>query len=204
MQPTTSQLVFNPTPIAFAVGVAFVVAIAGFAFMAWRRSGYRKLMGWLELLRVIIAIGIALTLLQPEWLETFKPETKPVLAVLHDVSGSMSTKDVTRGTQVIAREDVVKPLVDEPKLWAPLKERMDVVIEPFSSSQTPTTEGTDIHAALASVLEQQPNLKAVVLISDGDWNSGLPPSQATTRLRMREVPVFAVPVELKRGCRMSN
>ena len=191
-QPTTSQLVFNPTPIAFGVGVAFVVAIAGLAFMAWRRSGYRKLMGWLELLRVIIAIGIALTLLQPEWLETFKPETKPVLAVLHDVSGSMSTKDVTRGTEVISREDAVKPLI-EPKLWEPLKQRMDVVIEPFSSAQTPATEGTDIHAALASVLEQQPNLKAVVLISDGDWNTGVAPAQAATRLRMREVPVFAVP-----------
>ncbi len=192
MQPTTSQLVFNPTPIAFGVGVAFVVAIAGLAFMAWRRSGYRKLMGWLELLRVIIAIGIALTLLQPEWLETFKPETKPVLAMLHDVSGSMSTKDVTRGTEVTSREDAAKPLI-EPKLWEPLKQRMDVVIEPFSSAQTPAAEGTDIHAALAGVLEQQPNLKAVVLISDGDWNTGLAPAQAATRLRMREVPVFAVP-----------
>jgi len=192
MQPTSSQLVFNPTPIAFGVGVAFVVAIAGLAFMAWRRSGYRKLMGWLELLRVIIAIGIALTLLQPEWLETFKPETKPVLAVLHDVSGSMSTKDVTRGTEVISREDAAKPLI-EPKLWESLKQRMDVVIEPFSSAQTPASEGTDIHAALASVLEQQPNLKAVVLIGDGDWNTGVAPAQAATHLRMREVPVFAVP-----------
>lgn len=194
---TTSQLVFNPTPAAFAVGVAFVVAIAGLAFMAWRRSGYRPLMGWLELLRVIIAIAIALTLLQPEWLETFKPETKPTLVVLHDVSGSMSTKDVVDKARPAAepksREETVKPLIDA-KLWEPLKERMDVVIEPFSSTQTPAAEGTDIQAALLDVLEKQPNLKALVLISDGDWNTGLPPSQAATRLRMREAPVFAVPV----------
>jgi hypothetical protein len=75
MQPTSSQLVFNPTPEAFAIGVAFVVAVAGLAFMAWRRSGWRPLIGWLELLRVIIAVCIAITLLQPEWLETFKPQT---------------------------------------------------------------------------------------------------------------------------------
>ncbi len=197
MQPTTSQLVFNPTPAAFAVGVAFVVAIAGLAFMAWRRSGYRKLIGWLELLRLVIAIGIAITLLQPEWLETFKPQTKPVLAVLHDVSGSMTTKDVIDTQKASAeprsREDTARPLTD-PKLWEPLKERMDVVIEPFSSSLTPAAEGTDIHAALLGVLEKQPNLKAVVLITDGDWNTGIPPSQAATRLRMREAPVFAVPV----------
>lgn len=196
MQPTTSQLVFNPTPVAFGVGVAFVVAIGGLAIMAWRRSGYRAIMGWLELLRVVIAIGIAITLLQPEWLETFKPETKPTLAVLHDVSGSMTTKDVIDKAQANAepksREETVRPLIDA-KLWEPLKQRMEVVIEPFSSAQTPAAEGTDIHAALAGVLEKQPNLKAVVLISDGDWNTGAAPSQATTRLRMREVPVFAVP-----------
>lgn len=197
MQPTSSQLVFNPTPVAFAVGVAFVVAIAGLAFMAWRRSGYRPFTGWLELLRVIIAIGIAITLLQPEWLETFKPETKPTLVVLHDVSGSMTTKDVIDSTKPNAepksREETARPLIDA-KLWEPLKQRMDVVIEPFSSAQEPATEGTDIHAALLGVLEKQPNLKAVVMTSDGDWNTGVPPSQAATRLRMREVPVFAVPV----------
>lgn len=194
---TTSQLVFNPTPVAFAVGVAFVVAITALAFMAWRRSGYRPLMGWLELLRIFIAFAIAITLLQPEWLETFKPETKPTLVVLHDVSASMTTKDVIDiarpQAEPMAREAVVRPLL-EPKLWESLKDRMDVVIEPFSSTQTPAAEGTDIQGALLEVLEKQPNLKALVLISDGDWNTGLPPAQAATRLRMREAPVFAVPV----------
>lgn len=197
MNPTTSQLVFNPTPVAFAVGVTFVVAVAGLAFMAWRRSGYRRAMGWLELLRVVIAVGLAITLLQPEWLETFKPNTKPTLVVLHDVSGSMTTKDVIDAAKANAepqsREDAARPLTD-PKLWAALQERMEVVIEPFSSTQAPAAEGTDIHSALLEVLEKQPNLKALVLISDGDWNTGLPPSQAATRLRMRETPVFAVPV----------
>lgn len=197
MQPTTSQLVFTPTPASFGIGVAFVVAIGGLAFMAWRRSGWRASTGWLELLRFIIAVAIAITLLQPEWLETFKPQTRPTLAVLHDVSGSMTTKDVVEktkpNTEPLSREAAAKPLTDV-KLWAPLQQRMDVVIEPFSSSQTPPTEGTDIQAALADVLEKQPNLKAIVLISDGDWNTGAAPSQATTRLRMREVPVFAVPV----------
>jgi Mn2+/Fe2+ NRAMP family transporter len=104
MPPTTSQLVFNPTPEAFAVGVAFVFAVMVLGIMAWRRSGYRKLIGWLELLRVVIAACIAVTLLQPEWLETFKPQTRPVLAVLADVSASMSTKDVIRGQDAVARE----------------------------------------------------------------------------------------------------
>ena len=33
-----------------------------------------------------------------------------------------------------------------------------------------------------------------VLVSDGDWNAGDPPAQAAMQLRMRDIPVFAVPV----------
>ena len=190
MEPSTSQFVFNPLPEAFAVGVAFTAAVSGLALMAWRRSGWRPIIGWLECLRVIIAVAIAFTLLQPEWLETFKPQNKPVLVVLADVSGSMATRDVIRGKETVERAELVKPLIDE-KLWWQLKDRMDVIIEPFSPA---TTDGTDIHAALLGALEKQRNLKSVVLISDGDWNQGQPPSQAATRLRMREVPVFAVPI----------
>jgi hypothetical protein len=92
MESSTSQFVFNPLPEAFAVGVAFTAAVSGLALMAWRRSGWRPIIGWLELLRIIISVAIAFTLLQPEWLETFKPQNKPVLVVLADVSGSMGTK----------------------------------------------------------------------------------------------------------------
>lgn len=63
--------------------------------MGWKRSGWRASIGWLELLRVLIAVAIAITLNQPEWRETFKPDSKPVLAILRDVSGSMETTDVT-------------------------------------------------------------------------------------------------------------
>jgi hypothetical protein len=34
----------------------------------------------------------------------------------------------------------------------------------------------------------------VVLLSDGDWNTGGPPVEAATRMRMRETPIFAVPL----------
>ncbi len=71
---------------------------------------------------------------------------------------------------------------------------MEIVVEPFSSSQQPPEEGTDLNAALAQAAEKHPRLGAVVLLSDGDWNTGEPPAQAATRLRMRGVPVFAVPL----------
>ena len=42
-------------------------------------------------------------------------------------------------------------------------------------------------------MRRHPNLRAVVVASDGDWNEGKPPVQATTALRLAGVPVLAVP-----------
>ena len=197
MKPASQSLVFTPTPTSVAISVAFVVVVAGLAWMAWRRSGYRALTGLLETLRLLIAAGIAVTLNQPEWREVFTPQSKPVLAVLTDVSRSMETRDVIDAAEPSAdpksRAELAKPLSD-PAAWREIAKRMDVAIEPFSSAEQPPEDGTDLNAALTQVAERHPRLSAVVLLSDGDWNSGLPPAQAATRLRMRSVPVFTVPL----------
>jgi hypothetical protein len=166
------------------------------AYLGWQRAVKKRLMGWLELLRVLIAVCIAVTLNQPEWRESFKPDQRPVLAVLHDVSHSMDTRDVVNEGQPASppasRAEAIQPLTDA-AAWAALQQRMDVVIEPFSSSLENATEGTDLNSALMKLLEQQPRLRSVVLASDGDWNTGSSPTQAATQLRMRNAPVFAVP-----------
>ena len=72
--------------------------------------------------------------------------------------------------------------------------RMKIVFEPFSS-QPPTGEkGTDLSAALQSTADKFPNLRGVVLLSDGDWNIGQSPGTAASALRVKNVPVFAVGV----------
>ncbi|MCX7916296.1 MAG: hypothetical protein N3A53_08365, partial [Verrucomicrobiae bacterium] len=66
-------------------------------------------------------------------------------------------------------------------------------------SVTPSAqEGTDINGALEEVLGRSRNLRAVVLLSDGDWNAGKSPVTAATRLRAANVPVFAVVVGSER------
>ena len=166
--------------------------------MAWKRSGFRRRSSdWLEGLRLLIAIGIGITLNQPEWRELFKPESKPALVILNDVSRSMQTCDVfdpaNPAADPKARADLAKPFTD-PAAWKALTQKMDVVIEPFSSSENPPESGTDIGDALTRAAKKYPRLRAAVLVSDGDWNAGDPPAQAAMRLRMREVPVFAVPL----------
>ena len=51
-------------------------------------------MGLLELLRLVLVPLAALLLNQPEWIEEFRPEEKPAIAVLWDASASMDTRDV--------------------------------------------------------------------------------------------------------------
>jgi len=202
MTTDSQSLVFTHSAGSVAVATAFVLVVAGLAWMAWQRSGFRRSTGLLEALRVLIAIGIGLTLNQPEWRKVFKPESKPTLVVLADVSHSMETRDVIDPANPKAdpksRAETAKPLMDA-ATWRQMAPKMDVVVEPFSSSEEPAAEGTDLNGALARTAEKYPRLNAVVLLSDGDWNSGEPPAQAATRLRMRQVPVFAVPIGSETG-----
>ena len=195
MSSVSRSLTFLWTPWSLGLSVVFVAVTAAYCFAAWRRSGYARALGLLELLRLALVTLAAIMLNQPEWVEEFRPEEKPAVAVLWDASGSMETRDVlnAKGTAAgaVTRHESIAPLVD-PASWSPLRERLDVMLSAFSAAKT--GHGTDLFDPLAQAPEKVRNLRGVVLISDGDWNEGLPPVQAAARLRMRGVPVFTVPV----------
>ncbi len=191
------SLVFVHTPFTVTVGAIFVLVVAYLGWLAWKRSGYRRWIGLLECLRVLIAVGLALTLNQPEWVQQIRLTTKPVLAILVDVSRSMQTEDVfdpaNPAAEPKSRESFAKPFLNS-AAWDKLRDKMDVVIESFSSAEHPSESGTDIGAALVHAMSEQGQLRAIVLVSDGDWNTGITPTQAAMQLRLRDVPVFAVPL----------
>jgi len=189
------SLTFLGTPWTIAISALIVLVTAGFCFVAWRRSGYRRSMGLLESLRLgLVGLG-ALVLNQPEWVEEFRPEEKPSIAVLWDASASMDTRDVVpaerAGAGAATRREAIAPLT-ETATWDKLHERMNVVIQPFSEPRP--GHGTDLNEPLTRAPQRIQNLRGIVLASDGDWNEGSPPVLAAARLRMRGVPVFAVPV----------
>ncbi len=102
-----------------AGGLARVLGItAGSGFVAWRRSGYRPSMGLLELLRLAWSPSSAVLLNQPEWIEEFRPEEKPAIAVLWDASTSMDTRDV-----VARRRQAVGPASHAARPSPPLTDR---------------------------------------------------------------------------------
>lgn len=189
------RLSFLTTPGAVAVSVLVVLLTAAISFWSWRRGGYRPLHGLQELLRVGIVTLVAVLFNQPEWVEEYRPDEQPTIAILWDQSHSMQTCDVLPATgrdgAAVSRAEAIEPWTAA-AAWARLDERFRVVSEPFSAP--PAATSTDLSTPLAAAPDRFPNLTGVVLLSDGDWNAGPPPIEAATRLRLRGVPVFTVAV----------
>ena len=189
------SLTFLFSSWSLAVSLLAIVVTAGLCFAAWRRSGYRRDYGAIELLRLIIAILAVVLFNQPEWVEQFKPQEKPTIAVLWDGSRSMETRDehdASPGTTaLITRRESIAPLID-PAFWKSLDERLAVLIQPLAAGDAQAS--TNLHDPLAQAPQKFKNLRAIVLASDGDWNDGKPPVDAASALRLKDIPVFAVPV----------
>lgn len=197
------MLTFSPTPLAFWIGLAVWLVVALLALMAWRRSTRRKRTAALECLRLSAATCVVLLLWQPEWRSIIHPDRKPTIAVLVDESASMQTVDATLpnvlspGREVVTRTAWVQKLMDSP-IWQSLKSSAanEVLVQSIAAPNPtqPALSGTDLNTPINQLLEANSNLRAVVLLSDGDANLGDPPVAAAQKLRLRGVPLFAVPV----------
>ena len=172
----TRTLTFLWTPWSAAMSVGAVLLAAVLCGMAWRRSGYARAQGLLELLRLVIVSLVALIFNQPEWVEEFRPVENPMVAVLWDNSTSMETRDVPldggSGSAQTSRREAIANLTGE-AAWTSLKDRLNVVLQPFTSPDSGSL--TNLHEPLTQAPEKFRNLIGVVLISDGDWNEGPPP-----------------------------
>jgi hypothetical protein len=189
----TRSLVFLGTPASIALAAIVVAVTAVLCYFAWRRSGFRSSFGLLELTRLAIVLLAAIMFNQPEWIEEYRPEEQPTVAVLWDASASMTTRDAVPpgGSTPLSRREAIAPLV-EPAAWSALQSRWNVVTASIAESQP--GRGTDLFDPLAQAPDKFKNLLGVVLISDGDWNEGRPPVQAASQLRLKSVPVFTIPV----------
>ncbi len=181
-------------PLILAAMAVWGVA-AWLCWQNWRRRGGRA-MAWLEGLRLLIITALTFTLMRPEIIREIARTETPVIAVLLDASGSMNTRDIPAGTNVLTRAEWLEQRRKE-SFWKPLELNARVAVEDFSTppaTNSATIEGTDIAAALQAAARRHQNLKAVLLLSDGDANLGSPPLGAATHMRDRGVPVFTIAV----------
>ena len=192
---TESTFSFQSTPLTIFVSLVVMVLVCVLAFYAWKRSGYRRSVLLLELLRVAV-VGLAVFLLnQPETVTQFVPSDKPTVVVLGDASQSMATKDVglesSSDELLRTRSKAIETLLDD-ATWEGVADDIDVVVESFAEGDE--GDRTNLHDAIRNAQKEHPNLRALLLASDGDWNDGLPPVEMATRLRLQQIPIFTVPV----------
>ncbi len=192
---TESSFGFQATALSIAISIMAVALVCLLSWMAWSRSGFRRSILILELLRISIVVAVVLLLNQPETVQRFVPTDKPTVAVLVDGSRSMDTRDVKAGedrsTPPSTRRAAAEPLLAE-ETWKEFKDRFEVVLTPIATEDNGM--GSDLGAALEKAREQHASLRAIVLASDGDWNGTTPPVQAATKLRGQQIPIMAVPL----------
>ena len=189
---------FAATSWIVAFGLLLVFAAGWISLQIWKRSGKRKSVARLEALRFILIILLGFTLLRPEVVQTLQRTEQPEIAVLVDRSGSMETPDLRAGTNLLTRESWINSRLEE-RFWQSLDQNGKVIIEEFGSlsatnSAASTPAGTDLGQALEDALGRERNLKAVLLLTDGDWNTGESPLTAALRYRQQGVPIFGVGV----------
>jgi hypothetical protein len=181
-------------PVGVMIAAVLLLCGAGWLCLAnWKRAANRRASGRLEALRFVLVALLALTLLRPEFVRKLERSSLPEIAVLADASASMNTRDIDAGKSVISREQWVRQELAQ-QFWRPLEASAKVSIEPFSATSTNENaiNGTDLNQALEGALQRYKNLKAVVLMSDGDWNLGKSPLEAATQYREQNIPIFAV------------
>ncbi len=189
--------------LAIGCGVCFAGAILG--WMAHVRSGRRRSVMALELLRFLAVSLLAVTLLGPELVVKESEVEKPRLVVLSDESVSMDSRDVADpmgGEDArLTRRDWIRQwrggFKDE---WSTLGTHYAVAFEGFAAKIDPDAarqddlKATDMALALGGVKSRHPKLRAVLLASDGQWNKGGPPARRLDPLVASSIPVYCVGV----------
>jgi hypothetical protein len=146
---------------------------------------------------------VVMLLWQPEWRTVIDPTSKPKIAIIWDDSRSMMTLDAPlpnsiaeegKAGEIVSRADWVKKVLDS-TLWESLRVggANELSTQPFATPEKEGLSGTDINTPLANLLENENNLRAVVMLSDGDFNLGSPPVSAAQKCRIRSVPIFTIP-----------
>lgn len=167
---------------------------------AWLRARRRPSIAALETLRVLLVAAILFALAGPEVVTTENPDAPPLVAVLFDDTKSMETRDVEAadGGGLRQRAEVAREAVDALTAAAgPLAGLgADVVATPLSGAADAGEAGTDLSTPLAALLAD-PALRAVVLLSDGDWNQGGRPDDVAERYRLADVPILTRAIGLE-------
>ena len=195
---------FNLSPWVLIAAALFLLASIAFFLRSLKREGSTKAHCTLHSIRLLAALILTATLLRPERVTTLTRTEQPRIAILWDASGSMATRDVltTEGQPPQRRADWLAQQITS-EFWKPLQARYQITTQPISPTPDPTTgatpediaqAGTDLATPLTTLPKQYPDLRAILLLTDGDWNQGKSPITAATTLAQQDTPIFTLTI----------
>ncbi|MBT3666849.1 MAG: hypothetical protein HN548_05155 [Opitutae bacterium] len=179
--------------ISSVFGCSIIFGLSIFlSIRTWSKNGKKKNVAVLELLRTLSVLFLIITLLNPEKIEEIKKIQKPEIICLLDESRSMDTNDTidVNGT-LKSRLEWAKNILQLDWLQK-LEANASVSIKPFSSNIG--KGGTDLGSAIKEVIQDHSEIKAILLFSDGDSNTGPSALSTAGKLRGLKTPVYSVQV----------
>jgi len=194
------QFTFVPK-LGWVIGTA--VAVAGILLFSYGWAKGRPV-PWLRLalagLRWVIFGGVAVCLLDPQWVEAIKHRQKSRFAILLDTSRSMSTKDVPQDRLESAKEWI--------KAQGGKVASSDIILERYGFSQSLTRldsfelaakadgEATAMADALEGLLAlpRDEPLSGVLICSDGIENVQRDPTAVAKLYYHKGIPIHTVTV----------
>jgi len=193
------QLSFNAHPAFFAAALLILAALTYYMYRTTIPPVSQTLRSLLMIFRFLTLLIVLVLLFSPIVSLTIHRQQKPSIAVLIDVSSSMSIQD--EGGR---RSDWVRHVLKDP-IFRKLARRHHLRyfcfssdIREFDSDFHPDSlrfneDGTDITQALFSAKTQllEHNFSGVILLSDGIANVGFDPR---TAIRRFGAPIFAVAI----------
>lgn len=172
----------------FAITVLAVAVFLG--FRTWIRMKKNRKIALLEIFRILIIATLLFTLFDPERVERIVSDKKSQIICLRDVSDSMQTKDILIGNEEpIERSTWSEQFLQED--WIKnLETNATILVKNFSSPAG--TQATDITEAIHEALDEGDSVKAILILTDGDANTGSSVLTVAGKSRALSVPVYSL------------
>ncbi len=126
--------------------------------------------------------------------DSLRTRAETVFAQVATITGEASSDSDSGGTaaekETLNRFDLVASPISGFQADAADAEGDPEGVSPDTATPKQVSKlGTDLTTPLTSLLDQE-NLRAVILLSDGDWNEGGAPSDVAMNYRLAGIPIF--------------
>ncbi len=192
MNVESTQWIFNASTGMIVTGGLLFLVYLFISIYHLKQTHFTPMRLLTEGLKLVGAVFLFLTLLQPEIHQRSAKHDEAKIAVLIDKTDSMTTEDVRIDGQSYTRTSWVEDL-QKTDAWAKMGEEVGIELFEIGHEENPVLKETDLASSIARAREVE-QLAAVLVVSDGAHNAVKSPLPEFLRLAESEVPAYSIEV----------